>query len=98
MQILVQTKSDVKATGLPMGAMIDYNDAPEYMQKRHDKLVNSTVSPELEEQIGRAHITALKIRQSIAGNHRIKTYSAKDETVANLIYAANFNGIKCLTA
>lgn len=36
--ILITTNSESKATGLPKGATISYDRAPEWMQKRYDSL------------------------------------------------------------
>lgn len=98
--MLVQTRSEMKATGLPMGAHIAYEDAPEFMQKRYDSFVNSKPSKECKESNAKAYITALKIRESVEqvnGKHA-RSNSNNGDMILTLIQAASFDGSKALPA
>lgn len=36
--ILITKKNDAQKLGVPVGAMIDYDDAPDYLRKRYDAI------------------------------------------------------------
>lgn len=98
--ILITKPYDARKLGVPVGSFINYDDAPDYLKKRHDDLHASKPSQECIKRNAAAHITALKIREGVArvhGTHAI-AYSDNDRIVLNLIQANDFNGRKALMA
>lgn len=95
--ITVQTKGEMKATGMPKGAIIDYDDAPKFMQERYDSMNSSKASSECVASNVRARIEALKIREGVAQAHgtHAKCATAADRMVLSMM---NAGSVKMLTA
>lgn len=53
-KILVTTKQQSKATGTAIGGMVDYDDAPEWMQRQHDSL-HAPLSDEASARLAAEH-------------------------------------------
>lgn len=92
-KIAITNKADARKLNVALGTIIDYNDAPEHLQKRYDAIHGSTVSEECADRCADACITALKIRESVAranGTHA-SAYGKKQEIVLGMINATGKN-------
>lgn len=71
-KVIVQTKQQAKATGKPIGAIIDYDDAPEWMQRQHGS-IHEPLSPEMERKLQEQHDAdiawAENVRKRLAEGH-----------------------------
>lgn len=49
-KILVTKEYDARKLGVPVGTMIDYDDAPEHLRKRHDD-VHAPLGPDTKARL-----------------------------------------------